>query len=336
MKIKGIDVSGYNGNINWSKVAENGVEFAILKVIRKDLQPDKYFEANWTGATEAGVPVQGVYNYSYATNAEKAQTDAQRVIEVLGGRNVMVWLDVEDKCQQNIGDKIVSIINEYQKIIEAAGCKFGVYTGLSFYNSYIKPYLEHIDCPFWVARYPSSTPMMITADAPEDKKPDILHELYGWQYSSKGFVAGVSGCVDLNELYVAVDTVNVMPDPENTLHKVGEEITVSSYYKSSTAGIGDAIIKYASGTITRIKAGTHNPYCFSKNGVAVGWCNDGDIRSTDSSVMSTDKKTTYTVRRGDTLSKIAKENNVTVAQLQKDNGIKNPNKIYVGQKILIQ
>ena len=51
MKIKGIDVSGYNGNINWSKVAENGVEFAILKVIRKDLQPDKYFEANWTGAT---------------------------------------------------------------------------------------------------------------------------------------------------------------------------------------------------------------------------------------------------------------------------------------------
>ena len=304
MKIKGIDVSGYNGNINWSKVAENGVEFAILKVIRKDLQPDKYFEANWTGATEAGVPVQGVYNYSYATNAEKAQTDAKRVIEVLAGRNVMVWL--------------------------------GVYTGLSFYNSYIKPYLEHIDCPFWVARYPSSTPMMITADAPEDKKPDILHELYGWQYSSKGFVAGVSGCVDLNELYVAVDTVNVMPEPENTLHKVGEEITVSSYYKSSTAGIGDAIIKYASGTITRIKAGTHNPYCFSKNGVAVGWCNDGDIRSTDASVQSIDKKTTYTVRRGDTLSKIAKENNVTVAKLQKDNGIKNPNKIYVGQKILIQ
>ena len=127
-----------------------------------------------------------------------------------------------------------------------------------------------------------------------------------------------------------------MPDPENTLHKVGEEITVSSYYKSSTAGIGDAIIKYASGTITRIKSGTHNPYCFSKNGVAVGWCNDGDIRSTDSSVMSTDKKTTYTVRRGDTLSKIAKENNVTVAKLQKDNGFKNPNKIYVGQKILIQ
>ena len=65
-------------------------------------------------------------------------------------------------------------------------------------------------------------------------------------------------------------------------------------------------------------------------------CNDGDIRSTDASVQSKDKKITYTVRRGDTLSKIAKENNVTVAKLQKDNGIKNPNKIYVGQKILIQ
>ena len=53
-------------------------------------------------------------------------------------------------------------------------------------------------------------------------------------------------------------------------------------------------------------------------------------------MQSKDKKVTYTVRRGDTLSKIAKENNVTVAKLQKDNGIKNPNKIYVGQKILIQ
>ena len=72
------------------------------------------------------------------------------------------------------------------------------------------------------------------------------------------------------------------------------------------------------------------------DGVAVGWCNDGDIRSTDAFVQSKDKKITYTVRRGDTLSKIAKENNVTVAKLQKDNGIKNPNKIYVGQKILIQ
>ena len=77
MKIKGIDVSGYNGNINWSKVAENGVEFAILKVIRKDLQPDKYFEANWTGATEAGVPVQGVYNYSYNQRRKSADRCAK-------------------------------------------------------------------------------------------------------------------------------------------------------------------------------------------------------------------------------------------------------------------
>ena len=43
MKIKGIDVSGYNGNINWSKVAENGVEFAILKVIRKDFAAGQVF-----------------------------------------------------------------------------------------------------------------------------------------------------------------------------------------------------------------------------------------------------------------------------------------------------
>ena len=47
MAIKGIDVSSYQGNIDWAQAKSDGVQFAILKVIRKDLQPDKTFEANW-------------------------------------------------------------------------------------------------------------------------------------------------------------------------------------------------------------------------------------------------------------------------------------------------
>ena len=50
---KGIDVSGYQGVINWQKVKADGVEFAILKVIRKDMNPDKQFENNWTGCEAA-------------------------------------------------------------------------------------------------------------------------------------------------------------------------------------------------------------------------------------------------------------------------------------------
>ena len=68
----GIDVSSYQGTIDWKKVKAAGIEFAILKVIRKDLNPDKQFERNWAGCELNGVTIQGVYNYSYATTVEKA------------------------------------------------------------------------------------------------------------------------------------------------------------------------------------------------------------------------------------------------------------------------
>jgi GH25 family lysozyme M1 (1,4-beta-N-acetylmuramidase) len=340
MKVKGIDVSAYQGSVNYEKAVAAGVQFVIAKVIRKDLQPDKRFEENWKNATEAGCPVQGVYNYSYATTVEKARTDAARVVEILAGRKPMVWLDVEDSCQKTLGKNLIEIIKTYGEVITAAGLQFGVYTGLSFYQTYIQKYASLSDCPypFWIARYPMSESLKLDYDPAEAYRPKVLHELYGWQYTSAGSVDGISGKVDLDELYVAVETVNVMPEPEQTLHKVGEEITVSSYYKSSTAGVSDAIIKDNSGTITRIKAGANNPYCFGKNGVAIGWCNDGDIRSTSeqsTSQKAEETETVHIVKTGETLSKIAKEYNTTVTKLQDANGIKNANKIYVGQKIKI-
>ncbi|MCD8069321.1 MAG: LysM peptidoglycan-binding domain-containing protein [Lachnospiraceae bacterium] len=344
--IKGVDVSSYQGTVDWAKASADGVTFAILKVIRKDLNPDKQFENNWAGCTEAGVPVQGVYNYSYATTVEKAKSDAQKVLEILGSRKPMVWLDVEDSTLKDLGQLLVNIINEYGAVITAAGLKFGMYTGLNFYKTYIKPYPDQIDYPFWIARYPVSTTMPISADPSDSYRPAIDHELWGWQYSSKGSVAGVSGNVDLDELYVAVETENVVESETGeaevaTAHSVGEQITVSSYYASSTDDIEKAIIKNSSGTIMRIKAGTHNPYCFGKNGVAIGWCNDGDIRSTDAeeAVSETAEKEAeyYTVKSGDTLSKIAKAYNTTVDAIMALNSkITNKNLIYVGQNVRVK
>ena len=94
----GLDVSEFQGKIDWNRAKAAGVEFAILKVIRKDLNPDNQFENNWKGCVEAGVPIQGVYNYSYATNIAKAISDANRVLSVLGSdRHPFVWLDWEDR-----------------------------------------------------------------------------------------------------------------------------------------------------------------------------------------------------------------------------------------------
>lgn len=318
-KVKGIDVSSYQEVIDWPKVAAAGVEFAILKVIRKDLSPDKQFENNWAGATEAGIPVQGVYNYSYATTVEKAKGDAARVVEILAGRKPMVYLDVEHDCLKNLGQTLIDIINEYGKVIKAAGLEFGVYTGLSFYNTYIKPYADKVAHPFWIARYPSSNAMTISNDPADDKRPEITHDLYGWQYSSKGVIPGINKDVDLDELYVALESVNVMPTPEKVAHKVGEQITVSKYYSSSTAASG-AVTKTKTGTIIKIKDGTANPYCFGINGVATGWCNDSCIDgSVETVAPAAEPVKTHTVKRGDTLSALAKKYGTTVNAIVKAN-----------------
>lgn len=201
MSCKVIDVSSYQGTIDWRKVKTAGIEGAILKVIRKDLDPDKQFENNWKGCQSSGMPVVGVYNYSYATTEAKAIVDAQKVVSILAGRKVKVWLDVEDASQKKLGLKLINIIKAYRKVIENAGLEFGVYTGLSFYNSYIKPYHSLLDCKFWIARYPSVLSMSVAKDPAESKKPSISHLLEGWQYSDKGKVSGITGGADLNIWY---------------------------------------------------------------------------------------------------------------------------------------
>lgn len=202
--MKGIDVAKWNGNIDWNKVKAAGVEFAVLKVINKSNKTEEAFVRNYAGAAAQGLPID-VYNYLYTITETAARTAAKAVVNTLAGRKVgKVWADAEDTCLKNKGIKLIRILNAYKEVIEAAGYEFGVYTGLSFYNSYIKPYKDYIDCDFWIARYPSTKDMTITMDPPASKKPAICHNLWGWQHSSRGRVPGIGGYVDLDICYTMV------------------------------------------------------------------------------------------------------------------------------------
>lgn len=202
--MKGIDVAKWNGVIDWNKVKAAGVEFAVLKVINKSNKTEEAFVRNYAGAAAEGLLID-VYNYLYTITETAARTAARAVVNTLAGRKVgKVWADAEDTCLKNKGIKLIRILNAYKEVIEAAGYEFGVYTGLSFYNSYIKPYKDYIDCEFWIARYPSTKDMTITMDPPASKKPAICHNLWGWQHSSRGKVPGISGYVDLDICYTKV------------------------------------------------------------------------------------------------------------------------------------
>ena len=217
--MKGIDVAKWNGTIDWKKVKNSGVEFAILKAINKQCKKEDAFEGNYQCATTQGLPID-VYNYSYALTVEKAVSDAKTVLSVINGKKIgTVWLDIEDKSQMNLGMTLIDIINAYKNIIESAGYKFGVYTGLSFYNSFIKPFHTFVDCPFWIARYPSKAQMDFVDMPREDKKPSIMHPLWGWQYTSTGRVGGISGNVDLSITYDCAEEEKEPEETRRTLRK---------------------------------------------------------------------------------------------------------------------
>ena len=190
MGLLGIDVSQYQGTIDWKKVKGDGIQFAILKIIKKNLNPDEQFESNWSGCEEAGIPVPWVYNYSYATTEAKGRTDAQAVLKTLNGRETGVCLDVEDACQKGLGTLLIDIINAYAEVILSAGLDFCVYTGEWFFNTYIKPY-GGLSYPLWIAKYGSYKPNI----------PGMI----GWQYTSRGKVAGISGNVDMNIWYEEIE-----------------------------------------------------------------------------------------------------------------------------------
>ena len=301
-RIKGVDVSSYQGVIDWSKVAAV-IEFAILKVIRKDLQPDKQFENNFDGCLDAGVGVQGVYNYSYATTVTKAVSDAQRVLEVLAGRKVMVWLDVEDKCQEGLGSKLIDIIQAYAGIIRGAGLEFGVYTGQYFYNTYIKPY-GGIDYPLWIARYGANDGRI------NEKYEPQINGMLGWQYTSKGVVDGISGNVDMNVWYE--DIVSVKEDKPVAVPRPVEDMA----HEVLNGIWGNGVDRKAN----LINAG----YDYEL------------IQAKVNQILNADKKEYYTVRKGDTLSGIAKQYDTTVSALVELNSISNPNRIQIGQKIRVK
>lgn len=192
----GIDVSKYNGRVDWNKVKSAGKEFAIIRITQKDYSKDEQFEANWNGAKAVGIEIYGVYNYSYATTPTEAFKEANAVVKALAGRKTIVWMDVEDKCQKGQGTILLESIKAYKQTIEDSGNRFGIYTGESFYKSYIAPWLYTIKgSKFWIARYGKDNGKKDVKYQPQI--PDMVL----WQYSSKGKVQGVVDNVDLDVCY---------------------------------------------------------------------------------------------------------------------------------------
>lgn len=205
--MKGIDIAKWNPVQDYKAVSEQ-VSFAVLKITNKQNNEDGLFSTHLDGCRKNNIPVYGVYNYSYASTLDKARTDAAAVISALRRHDLktIVWMDVEENdIAKRIGKTLGDVIRAYKDVIESAGYTFGIYTGLSYYNSFIQPCLNKIGSTnMWIARYPSSSPMTIGQEPPANKKP-VVYGMMAWQYTSKGQISGIKGNVDLSVSELAAE-----------------------------------------------------------------------------------------------------------------------------------
>lgn len=188
--MKGIDVSKHNGNVNWSHVKADGVEFAIIRAgYGKEIsQKDVQFENNYAGCKSNGVPV-GAYWYSYATNEAEARQEAAACLQVLKGKTFEfpIYYDIEEKKQFALGKAAcTAIARAFLEVVEKAGYWVGLYSSTYFLQYFESDLLKRY--AVWVAQYGTKC---------------TYSGQYGiWQKSSTGKVYGISGNVDMNDCYV--------------------------------------------------------------------------------------------------------------------------------------
>ncbi|MCM1185882.1 MAG: Ig-like domain-containing protein [Lachnoclostridium sp.] len=194
----GIDVSKYNGNIDWNAVKNSGVSYVIIRVgyrgyTQGSLVDDSKFAANIKGATAAGLKV-GVYFFTQAVDQVEAVEEASMVLERIKGYTISypVFLDVEPSGGKGRADSLsketrTAVCKAFCETIQNSGYTAGIYANKTWLT-------EKIDTSqlsaykIWLAQYAAT--------------PTYKGRYDMWQYKSTGKVSGISGNVDMNISYL--------------------------------------------------------------------------------------------------------------------------------------
>lgn len=267
----GIDVSQWNGTINWKSVKASGVDFAIIRCGwggNYTKQDDIRFLQNVAGAQQAGVKI-GVYLYSYATSTTMAESEAAHTLRLLkqagltpGKLAFPVYFDTEDKSTAWMSRASLSAVADaYCKKIKAAGYTPGIYASSGWLFSHLeKSVYEKYD--LWVACWSRSC---------------AFTGSYGmWQCLSDGRVPGISGDTDMNFVY---------RDPLNAVKKTKAKTYKISYVLSGGTNAKGNPSKYKNTSKTfKLKSPTKKNYTFK------GWYTNKQLTKRITSVKKGSKR----------------------------------------------
>ena len=204
-KYFGIDVSKWQGTINFDKLtASKKIDFMIAKSgeyweSKKAFQLDSQFERNYSEAKKRKIPF-GTYLYSYATNVEKARTEANELVRYLKktGKTfeLPIFFDIEDNTQNSLSkqDK-TNICKAFGEIVQNAGYKVGIYSSKYWLMNQIDLAQIPSSYDIWVASYGTNNGSVPASKYEFAGNHDI------WQYTSTGRIDGINGNVDFNISY---------------------------------------------------------------------------------------------------------------------------------------
>ncbi len=317
---QGIDVSSWQGNIDFSAVKNSGIEFVYIKSSEGTSYIDPYFEQNYQNAKANGLKV-GFYHYVTARNTDQAREQANFFARVISNKSPDCRLAMDF---ESFGNLSINEINEISKVFletleSITGSQVVIYSNAydarSVFGSDLAQY------PLWVANYGVNSP-----------QPNGKWETWvGWQYTSTGRVNGISGYVDRNQFTEGIlqSSSIIIPEPDNPSPEPEPETGGTITY---TVQRGDTLSEIAERYGTTVSSIVSlNPIIKNPNLIYPGW--QLTIRTSSSSGSS---QTYYTVRSGDTLSKIAIRYNTSISSIVSLNpSIKNPNLIFPGQRLLI-
>jgi len=313
---EGIDVSEWQGAINWEEVRGAGIQIAYIRASEGNNYIDPDAMRNYEGAKENGIRV-GFYHYLTARNQSEALEQAEFFVSVIKGLNVDCRLAMDFESFGNLSIDEINLIAEafLEEVENLSGKEVIIYSDAFNAANTFSTELS-IRYPIWVADY--------YVDEPGDGRWSTWD---GFQYTDEGRINGIDGNVDRDYFTSGIllsDRTAIPEDttgtPENrtetitvvrgdTLSKIAEEYNTSYEYLAKINDISNPNLIYVGQKLVVPELETR------------------DINDTSHKL--------YIVKRGNTLTQIAREYGVTIEDIVRLNEISNPNLIFVGEVLRI-
>ncbi len=324
LSYEGIDVSNWQGYIDYAQVRNSGIEVVYIKASQGINIKDAYFDINYENAKANGLKV-GFYHFLTAVNTQQAEQEADFFVSVIAGKtpDCKLVLDYETFGGASVEEINLIARTFMEKVQELTNKEVIMYSDLSNARDTFNRSLAE-DYQLWIAYYGNYNNLANVETS--------WQEFIGVQYTDRGRVNGINGSVD-RDLYteeIFLNETSEIPDNNSNSQPANTE---SIEY---TVQSGDTLSEIASRYGTTVQEivdinNIQNPdliYPGEKLRILTNSTTQGNEERATGSII-------YTVKRGNTLSQIAREYNVSVEHIVELNDIENPNLIYPGEKLRI-